>query len=162
MILKIEFPENFSTIKNLSEDEKIAILCVSILKNLGAIEISENNEVVKKHPLITEDIQEVISLFNRICGKKLPKVSYISPDRRANIISLLKKFTIEDIKMIFRKAYLSDFLTGDNSRGWKATFDWIIKEKNATKILEDNYKDSDESLKFLEYLFDDTDKEEEE
>lgn len=162
MILKIEFPGNFSTIENLSEDEKITMLCISMLKNLGAIEISENNEIVEKHLQITKDIEEVLNLFNRICGRKLPKVSYISPGRTANIKSLLKKFTIEEIKMIFRKVVLSDFLTGNNSRGWKATFDWIIKEKNATKILEDNYKDSDENSKYHTYLFDDTDEEEKE
>ena len=137
MILKIEKPENFS-----SEDEKIIMLCISILKNMGAVEISENSTIAKA-TISNINVQEITDLFNYICGKKLPKISYISSSRRSAIQSLLKKFTIEQIKTAFKSVVKSDFLTGNNARNWKATFDWIIKETNIAKILDGNYENKE-------------------
>ena len=36
----------------------------------------------------------------------------------------------------------SDFLSGENDRGWKATFDWLIRPKNFIKVVEGNYSNS--------------------
>ena len=63
----------------------------------------------------------------------------VSANRKNAIRSLLKKFTREQISEAFKAAKDSDFLTGENSRKWKATFDWIIKEQNMAKILDGNY-----------------------
>ncbi|MDR1562287.1 MAG: DUF4373 domain-containing protein [Dysgonamonadaceae bacterium] len=42
---------------------------------------------------------------------------------------------------VIKKAYKSDFLRGDNNRGWVATFDWILRPSNFEKILSGNYDD---------------------
>ena len=39
----------------------------------------------------------------------------------------------------------SDFLKGQNKRGWTVTFDWFIKPNNFIKVLEDTYKNKGES-----------------
>ena len=33
----------------------------------------------------------------------------------------------------------SQFLTGDNDRGWKASFDFLLQEKSFLKLLEGAY-----------------------
>jgi hypothetical protein len=40
---------------------------------------------------------------------------------------------------VISRACQSDFLKGQNGRGWRATFDWIIKPSNFDKILSGNY-----------------------
>ena len=43
-------------------------------------------------------------------------------------------------KTLFEKMQNSSFLKGDNRRGWKATFDWLISNgENWRKVLEGNY-----------------------
>jgi hypothetical protein len=36
----------------------------------------------------------------------------------------------------------SGYLNGKNDKGWKITFDWILKPVNFLKILEGNYDNS--------------------
>lgn len=44
------------------------------------------------------------------------------------------------IKQIFEKMQQSNFLKGDNRRGWKASFDWLFEnDKNWVKVYEGNY-----------------------
>ena len=42
------------------------------------------------------------------------------------------------VEMI-RKAYESNFLKGQNSRNFTATFDWLIKPTNFEKVISGNY-----------------------
>ena len=44
------------------------------------------------------------------------------------------------LKQIFEKMQESNFLKGDNKRGWKASFDWLFEnDKNWVKVFEGNY-----------------------
>ena len=47
---------------------------------------------------------------------------------------------MEDFKAVFENAENSSFLKGEDG-GWKASFDWLIKEANMLKVLEGNYAD---------------------
>lgn len=49
------------------------------------------------------------------------------------------------IKQIFEKMQQSNFLKGDNRRGWKASFDWLFEnDKNWVKVYEGNYDNKPE------------------
>ena len=50
-------------------------------------------------------------------------------------------YTLDDFTILFEKAEASTFLKGGNARNWRATFDWLIKDANMTKVLEGNYDD---------------------
>lgn len=41
----------------------------------------------------------------------------------------------------------SEFLKGKNERHWTATFDWLMKPNNMTKVLEGNYRNKGTSTK---------------
>ncbi|MDO5479100.1 MAG: hypothetical protein Q4G23_08055 [Clostridia bacterium] len=43
------------------------------------------------------------------------------------------------LKTAFEKVQESSFLKGDNERGWKASFDWVMKVDNLIKVIEGNY-----------------------
>ena len=132
------FEKAFKMLNEFSEDEKTIALCLAILENRGVIEIVKKDGKVDTISSAADnpipDYKEIVNLFNEICGKKLPKITVVSAIR-----SLLKKFSKEQILEAFKAVKDSDFLTGENSRKWKATFDWIIKEQNMAKILDGNY-----------------------
>lgn len=79
---------------------------------------------------------EIVEYFNCL---SFPDVRELTETRKKAISSFLKAHTIEDLYLLFDMAQGSRFLTGDNSKGWKANFDWILKPANAVKILEGNY-----------------------
>jgi predicted phage replisome organizer len=82
--------------------------------------------------------QAVVSLFNQVCVS-FPQVRSLSDARRKAIRARLNSFSLEDIETVFRKAEASDFLKGKNNRNWQATFDWLLKDSNFSKVLDGNY-----------------------
>lgn len=81
----------------------------------------------------------VISMFNELC-EDLPRCEGMSERRKKAIEARLKKYSAEELKRAFLLAEASDFLKGDNPRGWTADFDWLIKDENLQKVLNGNYK----------------------
>lgn len=90
--------------------------------------------------------QLIADCFNDTCVS-LPKVLRLSDNRKKAIKARLNSYSIDELKSIFKKVEASDFLCGKNSKDWVATFDWIMKDKNMTKILEGNYDNKISSQK---------------
>ena len=85
------------------------------------------------------DCQQIVDLYHSIC-KSFPSVRSLSDARKKSIKARLKTYTIDDFKTVFENAEASSFLKGLDG-GWKASFDWLIKEANMLKVLEGNYAD---------------------
>ena len=85
------------------------------------------------------DYQQIVDLYHSIC-KSFPSVRSLSDARKKAIKARLKTYTIDDFKTVFENAEASSFLNGVDG-GWKASFDWLIKEANMLKVLEGNYAD---------------------
>ncbi len=85
------------------------------------------------------DCQQVVDLYHSIC-KSFPSVRSLSDARKKAIKARLKTYTIDDFRKVFENAEASSFLKGVDG-GWKASFDWLIKESNMLKVLEGNYAD---------------------
>lgn len=83
--------------------------------------------------------QQIVDLYHSIC-KSFPSVRSLSDARKKAIKARLKTYTLDDFKSVFEKAEASSFLKGLDG-GWKASFDWLIKEANMLKVLEGNYAD---------------------
>lgn len=86
----------------------------------------------------SSQITEIIDLYHKICTS-YSKVTAISDMGKRALKTLMKKFSVEQIKTVFEIAEKSDFLKGNNNRNWKASFDWFIKESNFVKVLNGNY-----------------------
>ena len=82
--------------------------------------------------------QQIVDMFNTIC-KSFPKVTRLSETRKKAIKARLNIYRLEDFKTLFTMAEESDFLKGQNSRDWKANFDWLIRDANMAKVLDGNY-----------------------
>jgi predicted phage replisome organizer len=83
--------------------------------------------------------QQIVDLYHSICTS-FPSVRSLSDARKKAIKARLKKYTLDDFQSVFEKAEASSFLKGADG-GWKASFDWLIKEANMLKVLEGNYAD---------------------
>lgn len=83
--------------------------------------------------------QQVVDLYHSICIS-FPSVRSLSDARKKAIKARLKKYTLDDFQSVFENAEASSFLKGADG-GWKASFDWLIKEANMLKVLEGNYAD---------------------
>lgn len=99
-----------------------------------------NNISLDNKEKISKDIvNEVIELYHSICIS-FPTIRAVSEARKKAIQGIRKKYSLDDLKMVFENAENSSFLKGLDG-GWKASFDWLIKEANFLKVLEGNYAD---------------------
>jgi hypothetical protein len=100
----------------------------------------------KTNPIPYSKIQE---MWNDICVS-FPKIVKLTDPRKHKIKLRLQEMAGKEkdmakalavLEQVFTLAEKSNFLKGDNNRGWTATFDWIIENpKNWVKIYEGNYK----------------------
>lgn len=87
----------------------------------------------------TDIFTTIRELYNSVCGS-YPRLVKMSESRKNAIKARLNTgYTVDDFKTLFEKAEASDFLKGKNNRNWRATFDWLICDRNMAKVLDGNY-----------------------
>ncbi len=86
----------------------------------------------------------IITLYKKICISLPVSKSLTQKRRQALKIALEHGYEIRDFEQAFAKAQASSFLRGENSRGWRADFDWLITVKNMKKVLDGLYDDAPE------------------
>lgn len=84
------------------------------------------------------DYEAVVKMYHDIC-KSFPKVMKLTDKRKKAIKARLKNYTLDDIKKVFENAEQSEFLKGNNDRGWKADFDFLMTESKMIGVLEGKY-----------------------
>jgi hypothetical protein len=87
------------------------------------------------------DFGMIMKTFNET-STGLPKIRELSDARKKKIARRLIEMgnDLQKLQTVFEKTEKSDFLKGNNQRGWRATFDWIFEnETNWVKIIEGNY-----------------------
>ena len=92
--------------------------------------------------------EDINYLWNTMCSPPLPKVEKLTNSRKAKIKTRLSEMgnDTEKLKEVFQKIKKSPFLTGENDRSWKATFDWIMdNDSNWVKVIEGVYTDSEKT-----------------
>lgn len=86
------------------------------------------------------DFESWKNAYNELCPS-LPTCRALSQRRKTAIRSMMKQgVKIDDFKEACQKAETSDFLKGNNDRGWKATPDWMFNAENVLKVLEGKYQ----------------------
>jgi hypothetical protein len=110
--------------------------CYDFVNNENLTNNNNNNnkeERLEKHPPSV-----LMELWNQIV--KSPSVSTLNKTRESKARLRLKENDIDDIREALKKITESPFLSGDNDRGWRADFDWLISnDTNLVKILEGKY-----------------------
>lgn len=82
------------------------------------------------------DYQGVLDAYHECCPS-FPAVMKLTEARKRAIKARIHDFGLDEIKRAFSLAEQSEFLKG--SSGWQASFDWLMKPANMTKVLEGNY-----------------------
>lgn len=120
--------------------EKSADSSTDASSDVASLEEDKERDKEEDNKIHRVDCQQVVDLYHAIC-KSLPSVRSLSDARKKAIRARLKTYTMDDFKTVFENAEASSFLKGENG-GWKANFDWLIKESNMLKVLEGNYADT--------------------
>lgn len=84
------------------------------------------------------DFSKIQEHWNNVCVK-LPAVTVMSKKRMATVKARVKEHGLEAIFSAIDKTGKSDFMNGQNNKGWRASFDWIMRPENFVKVLEGNY-----------------------
>lgn len=77
-------------------------------------------------------------LWNAGCGT-LPQCIELGTERRRHAQQRLKDRPLEQWVSVVARIRESAFCNGQNDRGWRATFDWLIRPDTAAKVLEGKY-----------------------
>lgn len=86
------------------------------------------------------DYPELVKFFNEETKGVFGTVRIpLSDTRKGMINARIKVYGKKTFADMIRRAYLSDFLKGQNKKGWTATFDWLIKPTNFEKVISGNY-----------------------
>lgn len=104
------------------------------------IEVDTLEDTIEGEGARASSADELAGIYNEACPS-LPKCRAVTDKRRRSARTLLKTFTVEDFREICRKAQDSSFMRGENDRGWRADFDFLVSERGAAATLEGKYDD---------------------
>lgn len=111
------------------------------------IEIEKETEIEQTDgkrpapPLHHVPYDQIKTLYNSTCVS-FSRCTVMSDARKKAIKARFASgYTLDDFKRLFEKVEASSFLKGSNSRNWRATFDWLLKDANMAKVLDGNYDD---------------------
>lgn len=102
----------------------------------GKITIAKSDEEKENR----EYCNKVAKYFNeQMQGKQVRKIVKLNQGRMSQVLARTKEYGKEAVAQVIIKTANSNFLNGDNNRGFLATFDWIFRPTNFPKIYEGNY-----------------------
>lgn len=108
-------------------------------KNDEQINPSTKDQSIKNN---SYTYQEYVDRYHSICTN-LPRVVAMNDQREGAVRKFAEQFTFDQFDEICRKANVSAFLTGKTStNGWRAGFEFLLRPKQAVRILEGGYDDS--------------------
>jgi hypothetical protein len=105
-----------------------------------SITIIEPSEVKSSDDdaLSPDDVIEGWNALAEECG--LPVVRKLTETRKRKLRTRLKQFpNIEDWRRALTEIRANRWMHGDNDRGWRADFDFLLQDKSFTKLTEGAY-----------------------
>ena len=106
-------------------------------------ETDTDTETDKKDMSSDDDrvsVKDIVEAWNELAeAKGLAKVVRVTDSRRKQIQARLKEYEPDDWSKALTAIYKSKFLCGENDRGWKADFDFLLQPKSFVKLVEGAY-----------------------
>lgn len=101
----------------------------------------DNKLIVSKDTICQTDVRRVIEEWNKLQEVGINPIRDIKPSsKRYQLLKgRIREYGIDEVLNVINNVCNSDFLRGENNRGWMITFDWFVKPNNFTKVLEGNY-----------------------
>ena len=104
-----------------------------------------NNLIVSKDTICQNDIQQIITEWNKLEEFGIAPVKRMTSKREQAVKARIRQNQMEDILEAIENIRHSSFLQGQNKDGWMITFDWFLKPGNFAKVFEGNYLDKSEN-----------------
>ena len=103
-----------------------------------------NNQQPNKEDMSSDDdaltVDDVVEAWNSLAGDRgLAKIVKLTENRRRQIKARIREYDAEDWSTAMAAIYNSKFLCGENDRGWKADFDFLLQPKSFVKLIEGAY-----------------------
>lgn len=108
------------------------------------LSISENPKVDPARRCAKIDFAAIKAYWNTKhdqSGSAMRRLTLMSDQRKSNVRARIREYG-GDVQKVYKaidKAMASDFMNGKNSKGWVASFDWMMCPTNFPKVLEGNY-----------------------
>lgn len=84
--------------------------------------------------------EHVVEAWNELAGRRgLPSIRKLTAGRQKSLRSFVRGNTIDEVKAALDAIERSSFLCGENDRGWRADFDFLLQPKSFTKLIEGAY-----------------------
>lgn len=101
----------------------------------------DNKLIVSKDTICQTDVRRVIEEWNELQEVGINPIRDVKPSsKRYQLLKgRIREYGIDEVLNAINNVRNSDFLRGENNRGWMITFDWFVKPNNFTKVLEGNY-----------------------
>lgn len=118
---------------------------VPVIQSLSLSEsLSEEGRDLEKPKSQTVPYKKIMDLYHSTCTS-YPKIRSIEGKRKVAVQARYKELGgIDGFRELFEKAEESDFMKGENKKGWEANFDWLMVAGNMTKVLEGKYENKEE------------------
>lgn len=102
---------------------------------------SVDEEKTGKEKAVKESINwaNLVTNWNKITAGSFPPITSIENKRRQMAAARISEYGKDAFMQAIRRAVQSDFLRGQNARGFILNFDWLIRPNNFPKVLEGNY-----------------------
>ncbi len=117
------------------------------LNSLGSDSLnlnSDNNTDGNSKSIDNNTITNITKAWNALSDIGIKPVRGVSSGSKRNetLRARIREYGEDTIIEAIGKIRNSDFLQGDNNRGWMITFDWFLLPSNFQKVLEGNYDNS--------------------
>ena len=122
-----------------------AVLALSKVSDLDQLDPAEA-ELLTTLGVLIPSVDEFFEYWN---SKGFLKVKKVTDRRRMLLCRRMKDpYFRQNWRRAIDEAAKSDFLLGDNDRGWTADIEWFLRPDTYVKVLEGKYgRDSDEYIR---------------
>lgn len=119
-----------------------------------SINTTISNDIVCQTETVRLDIKPIVDAWNSLSQdtaiKPISKMQ-INSKRYQMLNARIKEYSIDDVLKAIDNIRHSEFLKGNNNKGWIITFEWFVRPNNFPRVLEDNYAGSKATQGYCEY-----------
>lgn len=118
------------------------------------IEIRDKSEEIEKNEgtlsdesvCRPQDVRQVVEAWNTLGIQTIKKVPPSTTKTGQMLRARIKEYGIGSVLEAIEMVRASDFLMGNNSKGWTPTLDWFSRPNNFPKVVNGNYQNKGQPM----------------
>ena len=87
------------------------------------------------------DVRQVVEAWNSLGIQTIKKIPPATTKTGQMLRARIKEYGIGSVLEAIEMVKASDFLMGNNKKGWRITLDWFSRPNNFPKVVNGNYQD---------------------